>query len=54
MQLSLTAPTETCTFNHDWDTVSRAGGLSVWQGKSGRVVQAGAVCRDRPWRQCQS
>tara|TARA_R110000787_G_scaffold20065_8_gene59700 strand:- start:8918 stop:11002 length:2085 start_codon:yes stop_codon:yes gene_type:complete len=54
LQLSLTPPGEPCAFNHDWDAVSHEGGLSVWQGKSGMVVQAGAVCRNRPWRQCQS
>jgi len=54
VQLSLTEPTEACAFSHNWDAVSREGGLSVWQGKAGLIVQAGAVSRDRPWRQCQS
>jgi competence protein ComEC len=54
IQLSLADVAETCTSTHDWRSVKAAGGLSVWKDKSSLVVQAGAVCRDRPWRHCQS
>ncbi|MEH6411750.1 MAG: ComEC/Rec2 family competence protein, partial [Hyphomonas sp.] len=54
LTLASSSVTGPCPNTYVWSGVAAADGLTAHEGKDGVNIRVGAVCRNRPWKPCQS
>ncbi|KJS37762.1 MAG: hypothetical protein VR74_07755 [Hyphomonas sp. BRH_c22] len=54
LTLSRSPVTGPCSNTFVWSDVAAADGLTAHEEKDGVGIRVGAVCRNRPWKPCQS